>query len=104
MDVFAAAIDDLFADPNLAVDAVYQPPTGGDGTACRIMLRRADETVEFGGSKLVAGSVIIEIRAAELSAPAKGGRFAVGEIVYSVTAVPRQPDPDRLIWRCEATS
>lgn len=104
MDVFAAAIDDLFADPSLAIDAVYQPPAGGDGVTCRIMLRRPDETVEFGGSKLVAGSVIIEVRAAELSAPAKGGTFAVGDTVYSVSAVPRQPDPDRLIWRCGATS
>lgn len=103
MTVFAAAIDDLFADPNLAVDAVYQPPAGGDGIACRIMLRRPDETVEFGGSKFVAGSVIIDVRAAELS-PAKGGTLAVGDTVYSVSAVPRQPDPDRLIWRCEATS
>lgn len=104
MTVFSEAINDLFADPNLAVDAVYQPPSSGDGIACRIMLRRPDETLEFGGSKLVAGSVIIEVRATELSAPARGGTFAVGGIVCTVTAVPRQPDPDRLIWRCEATS
>jgi hypothetical protein len=104
MTVFTQAINDLFADPNLAVDAVYQPPASGDGIACRIMLRRPDETVEFGGSKLVAGSVIIEVRAAEVSAPAKGGTFAVGDTAYSVSAVPRVSDPDRLIWRCEATS
>ena len=101
MSVFADAIDDLFADPNLAVDAVYTPP-GGEGVACRIMLRRPDETVEFGGSKLVVGSVVIEVRASEVSAPAKGGTFTVGDGVYAITAVPRLPDTERLIWRCEA--
>lgn len=103
MNAFAAAIDDLFADPNLAVDAVYMPP-GGEGVACRIMLRRPDETVEFGGSKLVVGSVLIEVRASEVSAPAKGGTFTVGDTTYAISAVPRRPDPDRLIWRCEASS
>ena len=102
MSVFAEAIDDLFADPNLAVDAVYTPPDG-DGIACRIMLRRPDETAEFGGAKLVVGSVVIEVRASEISAAAKGGTFTVGDVAYTVSAVPRQPDPDRLIWRCEAS-
>ena len=103
MTVFADAIDDLFADPNLAVDAVYTPP-GGDDVPCRIMLRRPDETVEFGGSKLVVGSVLIEVRASEVSAPAKGGTFTVGDTTYAISAVPRQPDPDRMIWRCEVAA
>jgi len=101
MSVFAVAVDDLFADPNLAVDAVYTPP-GGQGVTCKIMLRRPDGTVEFGGSKVVVGSVLIEVRASEVSAPAKGGRFTVGDTTYAISAVPRRPDPDRLVWRCEA--
>lgn len=88
---------------NLAVDAVYTPP-GGKGVACRIMPRRPDETAEFGGSKPVVGSVVIEVRASEVAAPARGGTFTVGEMAYTVGAVRRQPDPDRLIWRCEAGS
>jgi len=103
VSVFAEAIDDLFADPNLAVDAIYTPPEG-EGVACRIMLRRPDETVEFGGSKLVVGSVLIEVRTSEIATPAKGGTFTVGDTTYAISAVPRRPDPDRLMWRCEASS
>ncbi|MGD9506947.1 MAG: hypothetical protein AB7I59_04475 [Geminicoccaceae bacterium] len=103
MSAFAQAIDDLFADPNFAVDAVYTLPDG-EGVPCRIMLRRPDETVEFGGSKLVVGSVVVEVRPSEVAAPAKGGTFTVGDAVYTIRAVPKKPDPDRLIWRCEASS
>jgi len=101
VSVFTDAIDDLFADPNLAVDAVYTPP-GGAGVVCRIMLRRPDQTVDFGGSKLVVGSVLIEVRASEVSGPVRGGTFNVGDTVFAIGAVPRRPDPDRLIWQCEA--
>lgn len=103
MSAFAAAVDDLFADPNLAANAIYTPP-GGEPVACRIMLSRPDETVEFGGSKLVVGSVIIEVRASEVAAPVRGGSFSIGDEIYTICAAPKQPDPECLIWRCQAAS
>ncbi len=68
------------------------------------MLRRPDETEEFGGSKLVVGAVLIEVRASEVTTPLRGGTFTVGGAVYAIGAAPKKLDPDRLIWRCEAGS
>ena len=41
MSAFAAAVDALFADPNLARDATYEP-ADGDPFPVRVIARRAD--------------------------------------------------------------
>jgi hypothetical protein len=47
---FAAAIDALFADPNLALGAVYGSGSGGagKGVPIRVILRRPERIVEYG--------------------------------------------------------
>ena len=47
MTAFAAAVDALFADPNLAREAVYEP-ADGDPFPVRVIARRADAITEFG--------------------------------------------------------
>ncbi len=47
----AAAIEALFADPNLARDATYQPADGAP-FPIRVITRQADAVTEFGGARL----------------------------------------------------
>ena len=47
MTVFASAVDDLFADANLAVDASDARAGGGPIVPVRVILREADHTAEL---------------------------------------------------------
>ena len=53
MSAFAAAVDLLFADPNIGRDAVHTPD-GGTPVPVRIIARRADEVTGFGDGDRVA--------------------------------------------------
>lgn len=98
-DIAAEAVDAAFAD--LGVTASYAPPAG-EAASCRVITRQPDETVEFGVTKAVIASTIIEVRASEVAAPEKGGVFAVDGTSYRIIAKPKRKDSARLIWRCEA--
>jgi hypothetical protein len=96
MSAFAAAIDALFADPNVALDALY----GADETPVRAILRAPDRTLGFGATQLHAPTAIVDVRVAEVAAPAEGDRVAWGGDVYIVQGTP-QRDRERLVWSLE---
>ncbi len=50
MSVFAAAIDNLFADPNIAREATYIAD-GGTPVLIRVVMRRADEVTRGSGRR-----------------------------------------------------
>ena len=54
MSAFAAAVDALFADPNLAREATYEP-ADGDPFPVRVIARRADAVTEFGERAALVG-------------------------------------------------
>lgn len=43
MNAFAAAIDLLFEDPNMAVDALYRAGGAGSGTPVRVIRKAPDQ-------------------------------------------------------------
>ena len=49
--VFASAMDVLFADPNIGVEAIYTSD-GGAPVAVRAIVRRPDEVTSFGDARL----------------------------------------------------
>ena len=53
MTVFVAALDLLFADPNLSV-AIWHRDGTGRFTQARGILRRPDEITEFGAARLIS--------------------------------------------------
>ena len=99
--VFAAAIDALFADPNLGIEAVYRSGGADPGEPVRVILRRPDRIGEFGEARIVAAAVMIDVRVSEVAAPAEGDTFAVDGMVYIVQGAPAR-DAERLVWTSEA--
>ena len=75
---FAAAIDVLFADPNLAIDAVYRAGGADPGVPVRVILRRPDRIGEFGETRIVAETVVIDVRVSDVAAPAEGDTIEAG--------------------------
>lgn len=102
MSVFAHVIDHLFADPYLAADAVFLP-AGGEPVAIRIIARRPDRVLEFGGARLHAETAIFELRASEVPNPRPGDRLDVGGEAFVIQGEPVR-DSERLVWTLDTRS
>lgn len=97
MALFADVIDDLFADPNIARDAVWRPGGSGDGIPVRAIARRPDREVEFGDIAVHAATAVFEVRASEVPNPAEGDTIALGGETFVVQGEPAR-DAERLVW------
>ena len=101
MDVFAVATDALFADPNIATDAVWRAGGVGAGTAVRVVTRRPDQVAGFSDSRAVLPTMLIEVRRSEVAEPASGDTVEIDGETFEVIAAPTV-DSLRLVWTCEA--
>ena len=100
MTVFAAAIDDLFADPDLARSAMWREGGLGAPVSVRIVLRRPDRSGTFAETRLHVVTAMIEVRTSELPDLAAGDTFDIGDDVYVVQGEPVR-DSERLVWTAE---
>jgi hypothetical protein len=102
MSVFAAAIDNLFADPNIARDATYIAE-GGAPRLIRVVTRRADEVTSFGEARLWSETTRIDIRVAEVLDPRPGDRVEIAGDAFLIQGEPLR-DRERLIWTVDLRS
>ncbi|MCC5989757.1 MAG: hypothetical protein JJT95_18975 [Pararhodobacter sp.] len=96
MSVFAAAIDNLFADPNIARDATYIAD-GGAPQLIRVVTRRADDVTGFGDARLWSETTRIDLRVAEVATPRPGDRVEIEGEAFLIQGEPVR-DRERLIW------
>jgi hypothetical protein len=96
MSLFADAIDTLFADPNIARDAVYVAD-GGTPVLVRVTLRRADDITAFGDARLWSETTRIDLRVAEVPNPRPGDRVEIDGEAFLIQGEPVR-DRERLIW------
>jgi hypothetical protein len=96
MSVFAAAIDNLFTDPNIARDATWIAE-GGAPQLVRVVTRRADEVTGFGDARLWSETTRIELRVAEVQSPRPGDRVEIEGEAFIIQGEPMR-DRERLIW------
>ncbi len=91
MSAFDAAIDDLFADPNMAVTVSYQ------GSPVRALVRRPDRDIEFSDITVHTATAVFEIRRRDVPAPQAGDVIVHDGDSFVVQGEPRL-DAERLIW------
>jgi hypothetical protein len=96
MNAFAVAIDGLFADGNIAREAVYIAD-GGAPKLVRAVTRRADEVTGFGEARLWSGSTRIDLRVAEVATPRPGDRVELDGEAFLIQGEPVR-DRERLVW------
>lgn len=101
MDVFAAAIDDLFADPNIARTAVWRAGGTGPGMPVRVISRRPDSVAEFGAIRLAVETTVFDLRISEVPDLAEGDTLEVNGETFVVQGEPRR-DAARLVWTADA--
>ena len=99
---FATAIDVLFADPNLGVNAIYRAGGGeAPGTTVKAIVRQPDRIGTFGETRIATATTIVDIRTSEVAAPAEGDTIERNGTVYVVQGKPIR-DAERLVWMIEA--
>ena len=91
MTAFADAIDDLFADPNMAVTVTYQ------GRSIRALVRRPDRDLEFADITVHTATAVFEIRRRDVPAPLAGDVIVHDGASFVVQGEPRL-DGERLVW------
>lgn len=96
MSVFAAAIDNLFADPNIAIEATYIAD-GGAPQLIRVVTRRADEVTRFGDARVWSETTRIDLRVAEVPNPRPGDRIEIDGEGFNIQGEPVR-DRERLVW------
>jgi len=101
MTIFIVATDALFADPNLATDAIWRAGGAGTGTVVRVVTRRPDQVIGFGDSRAVLPTLLIDVRRSEVPEPATGDTVEIDGELFEVIAAPII-DSVRLMWTCEA--
>lgn len=101
MTAFSAATDAIFADANMAADAVWYASSGGAGTPCRVIVSRPDETGSFGESRVVSETMRFDVRISEIANPCRGDRVEIGGETFTLQGDPTR-DRLRLVWQCMA--
>ena len=96
MNAFAAALDALFADGNIARDAVYIAE-GGASQLVRVVFRGADEVTSFGEARLWSETNRVDLRVAEVPEPRPGDRIEIEGEAFLIQGEPVR-DRERLVW------
>lgn len=102
MNAFTAAIDAIFADPNMAADAVWRA-CGSPHIAvpCRVILTRPDLQTTFGDARITSDTTMLDVRLSQVPSPSAGDTITLGSEVLVIQGEP-QRDRERLTWKLEA--
>jgi hypothetical protein len=96
MTAFASAIDLVFADPNIGVEAIYTSD-GGAPVLVRAVVRRPDEVTSFGDARLWSETTRLDLRVAEVPSPRPGDRIEIDGDAFLIQGEPVR-DRERLVW------
>ena len=73
----------------------------GAGTVVRIISKRPDQVANFGDSRVMLPTMLIDVRRSQIAAPASGDTVEIDAETFEVIATP-VIDSLRLVWTCEA--
>jgi hypothetical protein len=99
---FAAAIDAIFRDGNIAEDALWRAGGLGSGQAVRIVRKSPDEVVGFSASRAVMATVLIDVRVSEVASPVASDSVEIDGELFDIIGTPVR-DGLGLVWTCEAS-
>lgn len=97
MNAFSTAVDRIFADPHMAVDAVWFPGGTGPGVVVRMIRKSPDEITPFGAGRILSETTQLDARVAEMPNPAPGDLIRIGAEDFMVQGEPKA-DRELLIW------
>lgn len=99
MTAFEIAMNSLFTDPNVAVDALFSPSAGGS-TPVRVIQTAPDAYGTIGQSAYETATSLLAVRVADCPSVAEGDSFTINSLVYKVQGTPRR-NSERLVWEMD---
>ena len=99
MLAFAAAMDAIFMDTNMAADATWTPQ-GGAPLPVRVIRKAPDEMTTFGAARILSETTLVDVRVAEMANPKPGDTVIIGPDTFTIQGEPKR-DRERLIWSLE---
>ena len=97
MNVFAAAMDRIYANPSMAVAALWLSATTSEEMPIRVIRRAADRISEFGAGRFVSDTMMVDVRVADLPDPRPGDLIVIRADSFTIQGEPVR-DRERLIW------
>jgi hypothetical protein len=97
MNAFATAMNMIFADANMAVDAIWFAGGTGPGIAVRVIRKSPDEITPFGAGRILSETTMLDARVADMPTPVPGDLIRIGAEDFLVQGEPKA-DRERLIW------
>ena len=97
MNAFATAMNVIFTDPNMAVDALWFAGGTGPGVTVRVIRKSPDEITPFGAGRILSDTTLLEARIADMPTPAAGDLIRLGLEDFLIQGEPKL-DRERLIW------
>lgn len=97
MTVFAAAMDRIFANPSMAVAALWISGTTSQESSIRVIRRAPDRITEFGAARLMSDTMVLDVRVSDLPDPRPRDLIVIGTDSFTIQGEPLR-DSDRLIW------
>jgi hypothetical protein len=97
MNAFTTAINVIFADRNMAEDALWFAAGTGPGVAIRVIRKSPDEVTPFGAGRILSETTVLDARVTEMPTPAPGDLIRIGSEDFVVQGEPKR-DRERLIW------
>ena len=97
MTIFAAAMDRIYANPSMAVAALWISGTTSQECSIRVIRRAPDRITEFGAARLMSDTMVLDVRVSDLPDPRTGDLIVIGTDSFTIQGEPVR-DSDRLIW------
>ena len=97
MNAFATAMNVIFADRNMAVDAIWFAGGTGSGAAIRVIRKSPDEITPFGAGRILSETTLLDARVTDMATPAPGDLIRIGLEDFLLQGEPKL-DRERLIW------
>ena len=101
MTAFDLAMDSLFADQNLAVDARLRVGGAGPAQPIRVIRAMPDQFASFGEGRFVVDTVLLNIRLSDAPVLSAGDTVEIAGQLHEIQGTPTR-DSDRLVWLAEA--
>lgn len=99
---FATAIDAIFRDRHVAEDALWRAGGAGAGIAVRVIRKSPDKVTGFASSRAVMATILIDVRATDIPAPAAGDTAEIAGDLFEIMGT-HVRDNLCLVWTCEAS-
>lgn len=97
MDVFAAALGDILADPHVATDAEWRQGGAGPPMPVRVVRSSPDRVAAAFDAAVIQATDVLTAAVADIPDLASGDSFTLGPDTLVVTHAER--DALRLAWR-----